>query len=87
MAMNHRNPWGMPNTKAVPFYKQNGQIKTGTGHKYVIDLLNFQVCHVVRLVIQIDAIVHPSTIGGRHFEYCQSRGKLHSPVAVWILTR
>ena len=46
----------------------------------------FLVCHVVRLVIQIDAVVHPSTIGGRHFQYCQIRGRLHSPVAVWILT-
>ena len=36
--------------------------------------------------LQIDAIIHPSTIGGQHYEHCRARGRFHSPVAVWILT-
>ena len=49
-------------------------------------VLVFLICHTVRLVIQIDAIIHPSTIGGRHYDHCRSKGRFHSPVAVWILT-
>lgn len=49
-------------------------------------VLVFLICHTVRLVIQIDAIIHPSTIGGQHYDYCKAKGLFHSPVAVWILT-
>ena len=49
-------------------------------------VLVFLICHTVRLVIQIDAIIHPSTIGGRHYDHCRTKGRFHSPVAVWILT-
>ncbi|TRY73942.1 hypothetical protein TCAL_11824 [Tigriopus californicus] len=49
-------------------------------------VLVFLVCHVFRLVIQLDAVVHPSILGGRHNEYCLERGYFPSPVAVWILT-
>lgn len=49
-------------------------------------VLVFFVCHVFRLVLQFDAVVHPSILGGQHFEYCMNRGRFPSPVAVWIMT-
>ena len=49
-------------------------------------VLVFFVCHCFRLVLQFDAVVHPSILGGQHFEYCMNRGRFPSPFIVWIMT-
>ena len=38
------------------------------------------------LFFQIDSIVHPSTNGSDHLQYCHDRGRFHSPFFVYILT-
>merc|ERR1712156_167338 len=69
--------------------KQNPALNSGNERstKVLVGIVVvFLVCHIGRLVIQIDSIVHPSTMGSEHFLYCHNRGQLHSPYAVYILT-
>ena len=44
----------------------------------------FFVCHAFRLVLQFDAVIHPSLLGGKHFDFCIHRlGRFPSPVVFW----
>ena len=48
----------------------------------------FLVCHVFRLAIQVDVIVHPTAITGmgQHSRYCEEQGLFYTPFSVYILT-
>lgn len=80
-------PANATTTSSSSMYERSRKKSNDRSTQLLIGIvLVFLICHTVRLIIQIDAIIHPSTIGGRHYDHCKAKGQFHSPVAVWILT-
>ena len=46
----------------------------------------FLFCHVFRLVVQLDSIIHPSNMNSLHNQFCLNQNRFSSPFAFWILT-
>ena len=49
--------------------------------------LYVQICHLFRLVVHLDAAIHPGGLEEEHQAYCAELGRSSSPIFVWFLTR
>ena len=51
------------------------------------NLPSHQICHLFRLLVHLDAAIHPGGLEEAHQEYCNARNQSSSPIFVWFLTR
>ena len=49
--------------------------------------MNWQICHLLRLVVHLDSAINPGGLEEEHQAYCNAQNRSSSPIFVWFLTR